>query len=135
MRLLVQTSILGIMLLVGCQSDKPKWELPPLHAAKGTILRGGSPVNGGVIQFRPEPDVPDIVVNAEVKPDGTFELKTLHALSQKSGPGAPVGNYRVMYLPPTIGDQNMAAPPVLLPKPFTIKEGANEVTIELGKKS
>ena len=127
-------SMLGVALLVGCQPDKPKGELPPLHAVKGSVSRGGNPVGGGVIQFRPEPDVPNIVVNAEVKPDGTFELKTLHALSQKSAPGAPAGTYRVLYLPPTAGDQNMAAPPVVLPKPFTVKEGPNELPIDLGKK-
>jgi hypothetical protein len=133
MRLLAVMSILGLTVLAGC-GDKPKWDLPPLHPVKGSVSRGGAAVNGGVIQFRPEPDLPNIVVNAEVKPDGTFELKTLHALSLKSGPGAPAGNYRVMYLPPIIGDQNMAAPSVLLPKPYTIKEGPNDLAIDLGKK-
>ena len=132
MRLLGPIAI-GLSLLAGC-NDKPQWELPPLHPVRGVVSRGGAAVNGGVIQFRPDPDVPNIVINAEVKPDGTFELKTLHALSLKSGPGAPVGNYKVMYLPATGGDQNKAPPSVVLPKPFTVKEGANDFVIDLGKK-
>ena len=134
MRSLRLVSFVVFMGLVGCQANQSKGELPILHSVKGSVTRGGTAVGGGVIQFRPEPDIADMVVNGEVKADGTFELKTLHALSQQSGPGAPAGNYRVVYVAPMVGDQNMAARPVTLPKPFTIKEGPNEFTIDLGKK-
>ena len=77
----------------------------------------------------------DLVVGGEVNTDGTFELNTMHAQSMKKAAGAPVGNYKVTYFPP-LGDQT-AGPnpaPIELPNTFTIKEGPNDISVEVGKK-
>jgi hypothetical protein len=119
--------------LAGCSPDKPQGELPPLQPAMGTVVRGGKAAGPGLVQFRAEPDKPDLVVNGEVRADGTFELQTLHATSQKKGKGAPAGTYRVTYIPAAT-EQNQMVTPVEVPLPVTIKDGPNELTVELGKK-
>lgn len=126
---------LGLALLIGCTAGKPKGDLPPLHPAKGKVVRAGQPVAGGMVRFQPEPDIPDVVVNAEVKPDGTFELQTLHAVSQKKAGGAPAGTYRVTYYP-NLGDQTQGPnpAPVTPAQKYTITEGPNDLTVEVGKK-
>ena len=126
---------LGLVVLFGCDGSKPKGELPPLHPATGKVVRGGQPVTGGSLRLQADPEDPDVVVTAEVKPDGSFELQTMHAQSQKRGPGAPAGTYRVTYFPP-MGDQT-AGPtpePVEVRQPQTIQAGQNSLTIDLGKK-
>lgn len=123
--------VIGLAVLVGCD-DKPKGDLPPLHPAKGKVVRGGQPVNGGSVRFQMEPDNPDVLVSAEVKSDGTFELQTVHALSGKHGQGAPAGTYRVTYQPPLA--ENQSAPPVEVPQVQTIRDGANELTVDLGRR-
>ena len=126
---------LGLAALAGCDGGKPKGELPPLHPATGKVVRGGQPVNGGLVRFFADPEDPDVVVNAEVKADGSFELQTMHAQSQKRGTGAPAGTYRVTYFPPS-GDQT-AGPtpePVEVAQRQTIQAGSNSLTIEVGKR-
>jgi hypothetical protein len=129
--------ILGLAVALGCDSGKPKGDLPPLHPTKGRVVRGGQPVSGGSLQLQPDPAVPNVTVTAEVKPDGTFEVQTLHTQSQKKAAGAPVGTYRATYMP-ALGDQTQGAganpTPVSPAQTYTIKEGPNELTIELGKK-
>jgi hypothetical protein len=131
MRIRAFAVLAGLCLLVGCAGDKPHGDLPPMHHAHGKVIHNGMPVAGGHIQFQAEPATPDLIVNAEVRPDGTFELQTLHALSQKKAIGAPAGTYRVTYMPPAT-DQNIV--PVIPTETFVIKEGLNELTIDLGKK-
>jgi hypothetical protein len=126
--------VLFAVAVAGCQG-KPKGELPPLHPAKGKIVRGGEPVNGGSVRLQSDPDVPDIVVTANVGADGTFELETIHATSQKKGAGAPTGTFKVMYYPPQ-ADQVQGKLPAMIeaPQKLTIHEGPNELTVELPKK-
>jgi hypothetical protein len=123
---------MALALLAGCDDGKPKGDLPPLHPAKGKVVRGGQPVAGGSVRFQVEPDSPDVLVTAEVTPDGSFELQTVHALSGKQGKGAPAGTYRVTYQPPL--SENQSPPPIELSQTQTIKEGANELTVDLGKR-
>ncbi len=123
----------GGLTLAGCSDDKPKGDLPPLHPAKGKVTRGGAPAAGGSVQFKADPPKPgsdDLMVNAEVKADGTFDLETIHALSMKKGAGAPAGTYKVTFVPPQ-GAQQSGAGPVAVPKPVTVAEGPNDLTIEL----
>jgi len=125
----------ALAVLVGCDGSKPTGDLPPLHPAKGKVVRGSEPVRGGTVRFFADPDNPDVVLNAEVKPDGTFELQTLHAQSQKKATGAPAGTYRVTYYPP-LADQT-AGPnpaPIEVAQKQTIQAGANDLTINVGKK-
>lgn len=88
-----------------------------------------------MVRFQPQPDVPDLIINSVVGADGTFDLQTLHAVSQKKAPGAPAGTYKVTYHP-DLGDQTKGGNPVPVTPAatFTIKDGPNELTIELGKK-
>jgi hypothetical protein len=118
----------------GCNDGKPKGDLPPLHPVKGKVVRNSQPVNGGLVRFHTDPDDPDVVVNAEVKADGTFEVQTQHAQSQKKGPGAPAGIYQVTYYPPQ-GDQTAGPNPVPVTPTQThmIQAGENALIIELGK--
>jgi hypothetical protein len=122
--------VLGV--LAGCQDGKPKGDLPALHPAHGKVVRGGQPVSGGSVRFQLEPDNPDVLVTSEVKADGSFELQTVHALSGKQGKGAPAGTYRVTYQPPLT--ENQSAPPVDVPQTQTVREGSNDLLVELGKR-
>lgn len=125
----------ALFALLGCDPGKPKGDLPPLQPAKGKVLRDGQPVNGGSIKFIAENGDLDLVVGGEVNSDGTFELHTMHAQSMKKAAGAPAGSYKVTYFP-ALGDQT-AGPnpaPIELPESVTIKEGQNDVPIEVGKK-
>ena len=126
----------GSLALFGCAEAKPQGDLPALHPAK--VTRGGSPVAGGLLQFRAEPARPeaaDLIVNAELAKDGTFVLQTIHAVSMKKAVGAPAGTYRVTHMPAITAEQQNV-PPMELPKPVTIAPGPNELTLELptGKK-
>jgi hypothetical protein len=127
--------ILGVFVLTGCPGSTPKGDLPTLQPAKGKVLRGGQPVNGGSIKFHAEGGSLDLVVGGEVNADGSFELQTMHAQSMKKASGAPVGRYKVTYFP-ALGDQT-AGPnpaPIELPDTVTIKDGPNDIPIEVGKK-
>ena len=43
--------LLGLTALTGCPDGKPKGDLPPLHPAKGKVVRGGQPIGGGLVRF------------------------------------------------------------------------------------
>lgn len=126
---------LGLAVISGCGESKPKGDLPPLHPTKGQVLRGGQSVAGGSLQFEADPPIADVTLSAEVKADGTFEVSTLHTQSQKKATGAPAGTYRVTYMP-NYGDQTAGPNPMPneLKEKVTIKEGPNDLTLELGKK-
>ena len=125
---------LGLVIALGCTDGKPKGDLPALHPAKGKVVRDGKTVNGGSVRFHPDPEDLDLVVGGEVKADGSFELQTQHAQSQKKGAGAPAGTYRVTYFPP-LGDQTTgpSPEPITPQQTQTIQAGNNELTVELGK--
>jgi len=127
----------ALLTILGCADDKPTGDLPALHPAKGKVMFGKAPAAGGSVQLKPDPAAPggaDLVITSSVTADGTFELQTLHALSQKKAAGAPAGTYKVTYLPPLSGQQSGGAP-VAVPKPVTVAEGPNDLTIDVpGKK-
>jgi hypothetical protein len=123
---------LALVVLLGCSgSDRPVGDLPELHPVKGKVVRGGEPVSGGELRLSADATGADWVINAEVGPDGTFELKTLHALSMKMGPGAPAGTWTATYSPPLT--TNQAPVPVRATKPVTVAAGPNEIVVELPK--
>ena len=130
-------ALMTIVVLAGCDTSKPKAELPPLHPTTGKVVRNGQPAGAGSLQFDPEPALADVRVSAEVRKDGTFEVSTLHTPSGKKATGAPVGVYKATFMP-ALGDQATGA--VAVPTPvtpgetYTIREGKNELTIEIGKK-
>jgi hypothetical protein len=70
-----------------------------------------------------------LIITTAIGDDGTFELATTHALSQKKAKGAPSGAYTITYLPP---GETQDVMPVTLPDKVTISSGPNELAIELG---
>jgi hypothetical protein len=118
--------------LVGCGGiGRPPGELPQLHPARGQVTRSGQTVAGGYVQFNADKASDgggNLIVTSVVAEDGSFELKTTHALSQAKASGAPEGVYWVTYLPP---GENQDVMPVTLPDTVTIANGPNELTVEL----
>jgi hypothetical protein len=92
--------------LAGCSSAEP---FPDLHPLTGTVTRGGKPVAAGGLIFLPDPPGgTGLVVNANVKPDGTFTAETSRnkpAGGVEVRPGAPTGRYKVVYHPPSNGEK------------------------------
>jgi hypothetical protein len=133
----VITLFAALVFMAGCGDGRPKASLPPLHPVQGKVVKGAVAVSGGAIQFMPATDSPeyrDLAIGAELKPDGTFELSTLHTLSQKKDTGAPAGEFQAIYTPP-MGDQTKVSmtdlSPITLPHAYTVKPGTNELTIDL----
>jgi hypothetical protein len=129
----VQTvCLVCLVFLVGCSgSGRPGGELPELQPARGKVTRSGQTVSGGYVQFSADKAADgggNLIVTSVVGEDGSFELFTTHALSQRKASGAPVGAYWVTYLPP---GENQDVMPVTLPDTVTIDSGPNELTIEL----
>lgn len=134
-RVIVLAAALG--LLAGCGGDKKQPDFPDLNPVKGVVKRNGQPVKGGAVQFRPDPDKPDFLINSEVGADGTFTLSTVRTTDSKGErkTGAPAGTYKVTFTPP-LGDQTAEGHinPIDLPKPVAVKAGDNDLTIELPAK-
>jgi hypothetical protein len=119
----IQPTCLGLTLLAlaACSSAKPQADLPPLVPVQGQVTRASKPVTNGLLRFRLEPESPesrDWVISAEIQPDGTFEIQTVHSLSQKRAKGAPTGTYKVTYT--SSGDQTQGARLELLTLPQTV---------------
>lgn len=121
-----------LVLLLGCgDGGRPEGKLPPLQPVHGTVTRGGQPVAGGLVQFRPAKpaaQASDVIVTAEVGANGSFDLATTHALSQNKAAGAPAGDYTVTYVPPGESQDVM---PTVLPGKITIADGPSELTLKL----
>lgn len=144
--ILVSLSLFG--LFFGCWggTGRPEGALPKLQPVRGQLVRAGQPVSGGAVRFEPMASSPgatagtssqqNLSIGGNVGPDGRFELVTLHTLSMQSGPGAPVGQYRVTYLPPASEkpEDQAAIQPITLPEPVTIQEGQNDLTLSLDRK-
>ncbi|MCX7664206.1 MAG: hypothetical protein N2112_01520 [Gemmataceae bacterium] len=122
-------ALLGIL---GCNNESQQPDFPNLHPVKGVVKLGGQPVKGGTVQFVPEPDRPEFLINSEVSTDGTFTLSTVRTTDRKGErrAGAPTGNYRVTYIP-MISDQQAGGivEPVTTSQLITVQEGPNDLTI------
>jgi hypothetical protein len=127
-----------LSLLVGCGSASGKGKV------SGKVTFAGQPVTGGSITFAPLA-APNASAGAEggarpatgrVAEDGTFSLST-----DEDGDGALIGRHSVVYSPPSAATEtpDPRTPPSpyfgLVPKEreFEVKEGSNEVTVELVK--
>lgn len=124
-------------LAAGCGGGTSQPQFPDLVPVKGVVKRGGAPVKGGAVQFVPDPDKPEFLVNSEVGNDGTFALSTVRT-TDRSGErkaGAPPGKYKVVFQPP-LADQTAGGvlEPVNVPGPVEVKAGGGDVTVELPKK-
>jgi hypothetical protein len=123
---------LVLLSAAGCRGSNPTAALPTLHLVKGSVTRGGQPVNGGLLTFQPDPDIPGTIINAEVGTDGRFEAQTTDTAARdgKRAKGAPAAVYRVTYHPPTGADQ-AAVFPTQLPKPVRVEAKDNQIAVEL----
>ncbi len=127
-------ALLGIL---GCGDSVKQPDFPDLHPVKGVVKLGGQPVKGGAVQFIPEPDRPEFLINSEVGTDGTFTLSTVRTTDNKGErrPGAPAGNYRVTYTP-MMTEQAAGAiiEPITTTQVLTVATGPNDLTIDLPAK-
>ena len=127
---------LALATLLGC-GGRTQPAFSDLSPVKGVVKRGGSPANGGVIQFIPESgDKGEFVINSEVASDGTYSLSTVRSTdsSGERRSGAPAGKYRVTYRPP-LGDQAAGAPTGTyeLPTPVTVQAGNTDIPLDFKK--
>lgn len=113
---------------------------PPRHPVSGRVVfEDGSPLAEGSVVGETTIDGKTVMARGTVGPDGAFAWGT-----DKPGDGARPGKYRVIVLPRTLGDAEIAqgALPAVDPKfgnPDTsgieveIKEGKNELKITVAK--
>ena len=129
-------ALLAAGLLSGCGSGKQP-DFPDLHPVKGVVKRDGQPVKGGSVQFTPDPDTPEFLINSEVGTDGAYTLSTVRTTDKKGErkPGAPAGKYKVTYTPP-LSDQTAGGQlnPIELAQAATVSAGNNEIPLDLPKK-
>ena len=97
------------------------------YPVTGSVVRGGKPVAGGVLQFTGAADN-TVTVTGEVGPDGAFTLQTLKGVTKAAG--APAGDYRVTYIFPAGADQR-TPPPVTLRQPYKVEPQENRLTFDL----
>ncbi len=113
--------------LFGCGSGQTAKAPPPTEKAAGIVLnKNGKPVTGGGIEFRHDTK-PEFVSLSDVGPDGRFTLRTMGGTADAAG--AQEGEHTVTYMPPL--NANGETTPVILSKKYTIKAGANDITVTL----
>ncbi len=105
----------------------------PLHAVTGKVQRGGMPLTGGSLRFNAIPDKEEFIVNSLVGPDGSFTLTTVRTTDSKGErrPGAPAGEYTVVYTPESADQTAAYQPPITLPQKVTIEAKENVLTLEV----
>lgn len=130
--------LLSAVGLTGCGSGQPEQPaFADLFPVKGLVKRGDKPVKGGAVQFFPEPNKNEFLINSEVGVDGTFTLSTVRT-TDRSGErrsGAPAGKYQVKYIPPA-GDQLAGgqSSPIDVPGVITIESKENSLELILPNK-
>ncbi len=119
-----------LLLFAGCGPSRPTGDLPDLHVVRGTVTGPSGPVSGGMVLLRATPYAAEsnLSVSGEVDATGSFELHTLHALSQQKATGAPLGTYEVTYLPP---GEDQSVMPEKLPETVLITPGENKLELKL----
>ena len=100
-RVVAQT--LGLILLSGCGLSGPK-----RVTVSGQVTLDGAPFTGGVMSFSPEISKGNKLNLAAIGPvqNGKYNLRTLAIRGEESGPGAPLGWYRVA-LDTTLSGENL----------------------------
>ncbi|MCH9657070.1 MAG: cytochrome P450 [Planctomycetes bacterium] len=118
--------VCGTVLLIGCgkSSSKP---LPETFPVKGSLKdKSDTPVKDGMIFFQ-SPDNAEHASQAEIQPDGSFELFTL--VEGQRLDGARPGEYRATFNPRMSDAQSEV--PVELDETFSVKAGENVFEIKL----
>jgi hypothetical protein len=127
------SATLAAGVLAGCgsgTSDQPAF--PELLPVSGVVNQGGKPVTGGDVRFTPEPTRSGFMYTAEVGADGRFTLQTVRTTDGKGErkPGAPAGQYKVVYVPVMV-DQAAGTPePAELRQPVTVDPKATDLKLD-----
>ena len=123
---------LQLCLAVGCGGPKQP-DFDPLHPVTGKTQRAGAPLAGGSLRFNPIPDKQEFIINSLVGPDGTFTLTTVRTTDSKGErrPGAPAGEYSVVYIPESLHQTAGYQPPITLPQKVVIEAKENTLTLEV----
>lgn len=119
------------LVLASCSGTKqPDFEA--LHPVTGKVQRAGMPVAKGSLRFIAVPDKQEFMINSEVKEDGSFSLTTVRSTDTRGErkPGAPAGEYSVVYNYPNEDQTKGFTPPVTLPN-VTIKSEPNDLILQL----
>ena len=116
----------GTIILIGCGEDSSK-PLPETFVVKGSLKdKSESPVKDGMIVFQ-SPDNAEHAAQAEIQPDGSFQLFTL--VDGQRIDGARPGDYRATYYPKMTEAQSEV--PIELDESYTVKAGENVFEIKL----
>jgi len=118
--------------LTGCNTT-PQPDFAPLHPVTGKVQRGGSPLGGGSVRFNPIPDKQEFIINSLVGADGSFTLTTVRTTDTKGErrPGAPAGEYSVVYTPESADQTAAYQPPITLPQKVVIEAKDNSLTLDV----
>lgn len=118
----------GIVLLTGCGGGSTN-PLPETFSVKGSLKDSSdAPVKDGMIVFQ-SPENAEFSSQAEIQPDGTFQLFTL--VEGQRIDGVRPGDYRATYYPKMTEAQTEV--PVELGETYTVKAGENVFEIKLEK--
>lgn len=132
-RIFLAAALVGAvaLALTGCGPKQPDFEA--LYPVTGKVQKGGLPVSGGSLRFMAVPEKLEFVIVSEVKEDGTFALSTVRSTDSRgeNKPGAPAGDYSVVYTPPNLDQTQGFTPPITLPAKVTIKAEPNDLTLQL----
>jgi prepilin-type N-terminal cleavage/methylation domain-containing protein len=82
------------LFLAGCGAGS---KYRPMVSVSGKVTTHGQAVSGGVVMYLPDETVGNrspVAPKGTIQPDGTYTLQT------EGRPGAPVGQYKVVVLPP-----------------------------------
>jgi hypothetical protein len=130
--------LLLLLCLSGCIGNTKLAPFGELIPVKGHVLRGGTPVSGGAIQFNTTGESYGFLTNGVVGSDGSFTLTTVRVNDSKGErkPGVPAGVYNVIYTPAREDRTKQAfVAPDVLPTPVMITAGQDNLMIELPPKN
>jgi hypothetical protein len=122
-------ALFALPLLAGCPAGPAFPDLQPLT---GTLTRDGQPVTSGGLLFSPDGSpAGGYIINAAIRPDGTFTAETSKVLGGGTviQPGVPVGTYIARYHPASDGAVSYLATDC--PEKVTVAVGPNRVALTL----
>jgi hypothetical protein len=89
---LIAIGALGVLIVPGCSTG------PRRVPAGGTVTLDNKPMEGGVLYFNPDAskgNMARVSCTSPIRKDGTFNLRTDGVERSDSGPGVPLGWYKV----------------------------------------
>lgn len=118
-----------VILFSGCSAAGNAPAVKTIAVSGKVLDAGGKPVSGGMLSLRSTANA-EQVASAVVDKEGAFKLTSV--VGDKQLDGAQPGEYSVMYAPASV-DQTLsdAGLPVTLKKTYSIKDGQEELEINL----